>query len=320
MKAQDEFENNQPLIELASTFFKTEIPEPIPMLEGLINEGAPGMLAGDTGGGKSWLTKHFAYAVAAGKPCAPWGKGAGVPVLYVDGEMGKKLFHKRLSQIRNRDTKPETIALGEINIHILGRAWSKEIDDLDKRKVQNYLSEYIEMHGIKLLIVDNLDTLCPEALTKQASWKLLIDWVQELSKKKVAVILVHHNNKAGKQYGSSIKTRQMHFVMSLKKSARGKSQEQTTFLLSMDKERDEGIGLEQDTCFVVKTGYDATTKKVVTTVMLDELYFQKEAREEEIKQHFLEGKNGKEIAELMKISEASVTRVKKILTQQGELE
>lgn len=320
MKAQGEFKHNQTLIERASTFLKREISKPIPILTGLINEGAPGMIAGDTGAGKSWLMMHFAYAVAAGKPCAPWGMGAGVPVLYVDGEMGESLFQQRFSQIRNRDTKPDTIALGEMNIHILGRAWSIEIDDLDKSKVQKYLSEYIEENEIKLLIIDNLDTLCPEVLSKQASWKLLIDWVQELSKKRVAVVLVHHNNKAGKQYGSSIKTRQMHFVMSLKKSGRRKSQEQTTFLLSMDKERDEGIGLEQDTSFVVKTGYDDTTEKVVTTVMLDELYFQKEAREEEIKQHFLEGKNGKEIAELMKISEASVTRVKKLLTQQGELE
>lgn len=319
MKAQDEFKNNQTLIETASTFFNSKIPRPTPILTGLVNEGSPGMIAGDTGAGKSWLMMHFAYVIAAGKPCAPWGIGAGVPVLYVDGEMGKSLFHERFTQIRNRDTKPETIALGEMNIHILGRAWSIEIDDLDKSKVQKYLSEYIEENGIKLLIIDNLDTLCPDVLSKQASWKLLIDWVQELSKKKVSVILVHHNNKAGKQYGSSIKTRQMHWVMSLKRSGRRKSQEQTTFLLSMDKERDRGIGLEKDTCFVVKTGYDDTTEKVVTTVMLDELYFQKEAREEEIKQHFLDGKNGKEIAELLKISEASVTRVKKSLTQQGDL-
>jgi KaiC/GvpD/RAD55 family RecA-like ATPase len=320
MKKQNEFSQKKSLIETAGDLLARTIPKPIPILDGLINEGSIGMIAGDTGAGKSWLVMHYAYCVSAGKLCRPWGEGAAKPVLYIDGEMGESLFQKRYSQIRNRDINAGTLALGKKNLYILGRAWSEDIEDLDKPAVQKKLDKYVEELGIKLVIIDNLDTLCPEALSKQTAWKALIDWIQELSRKHVAVVLVHHNNKAGKQYGSSVKTRQMHYVVSLKKLPQPKNDEQTYFSLSMEKQRDEGIGLEEDTRFVVTTTYDEEAEKTTTTVKIDELYVQKTTLREQVKQHFVNGKNGKEIAELLAISESKVTRIKAFLKQQGELE
>lgn len=58
-----------------------------PLLGDLIFAKTIGMVAGPRGGGKSLLAMLMAYAVASGKPVEPWGKGAGMPVAYLDGEM-----------------------------------------------------------------------------------------------------------------------------------------------------------------------------------------------------------------------------------------
>ena len=319
MKTNDTFEQETELLIPAGKFLEKKIPDPIPILPGLINDNTIVLLSGDTGAGKSWFCLHLAYAIAAGKECFPWGIPSPVPVLYVDGEMGEKLFQSRLLQIRRRDLDPLTPENAHVNLHILGKAWSKGMDDLDKSNTKQYLSRKIAEKHIKLVIIDNLDTLCPSALSKAAEWKQLIDWVQRLSSKKVAIILVHHNNKKGVQHGSSEKTRQMHVMLSLKKSKEPKVKDQSVFLLSMEKERDKSIGLAPETRFVVRTEYDAFGEDPTTWVIQENLYSHQDEGDEEAKNYFLAGKTGKEIAQLMGISEPTVSRIRARLVEKGLL-
>ena len=298
--------------------FKT-IPSQVPLLETLINEGAIGMIAGDTGAGKSFLSLNIAYAVAAGLKCAPWGRGAGVPVMYLDGEMGEELFKKRLQHIGNNNRYREPRGRAGRNLHIFGKAWSPECADLDSANAQSNLLNEIADKGVKLLIIDNLDTLCPTALSKPAAWKNLIDWVQRLSRRNVAVILVHHNNKKGVQHGSSEKTRQMHFVMSIKKSDEQKVKNQAVFTMSMDKERDQGADLEAKARFVIRTRFDPEFNHEATSVTQEDIFSEKHEREGEALKHFKANKNGKEIAKLMELSEPTVTRIRQSLVKQGLL-
>lgn len=298
--------------------FRT-VPSPVALLPTLINEGAIGMIAGDTGVGKSFFTFNIAYAIAAGLKCPPWGVGAGMPVLYVDGEMGEELFKRRLHFIANNNRYRMNAGKAGRNLHIRGRTWTPEMAGLDNIALQAYLLTELEDTGAKLLIIDNLDTLFPEALRKPDAWKLLIDWVQRLSRRNVAVILIHHNNKKGAQYGSSEKTRQMHFVMSLKKSKERKVKKQAVFHLSMDKERDTGADLETETRFVIRTRFDAERNLEATSVIQEDIFSEKHDREEEALQFFKAKKNGKEVALLMNISEPTVTRIRQSLVKQGLL-
>jgi RecA-family ATPase len=151
----------EPKLETAQELLSRKIEAPKPILNGLIYENSLGMLSGDSGAGKTWLLLHLAYAVAAGKLAEPWGAGAGVPIVYLDGETDESLFKERLQNISNRDKNPKTKKMGVLNFKVFGRIWNKEIPDLDTINGQKYIEKFIEDKYPKLIIIDNLDTFCP---------------------------------------------------------------------------------------------------------------------------------------------------------------
>lgn len=302
----------------AGQFLSKRIAKQVAIISGLINEGNIILLSGDTGGGKSWLCLHIAYCIAAGKEFLQGCKTLAMPVLYVDGEMGEGLFQKRLQQIQNRDPNESSVDRALENLHILGKAWSEKFDYVDAMHSKHYISKVIAEMGVGVLILDNLDTLCPEALSKPAAWKELMEWVQKLSKLKVAVLLIHHNNKKGDQYGSSVKTRQMNIAMTLRKTKEHKTKNQTAFTLTVDKDRDKSVAIEDGTRFVVKTSQD-DAGRTITQVVQEDILSEQDAIDAQVKAHFLDGKKGKEISALMGISAPTISRIKNRLAEKGGL-
>ncbi len=305
-------------VEKLKEFLAKKIVAPIALLPNLIYEGGSGMISGDTGVGKTWFVLQIAYAVAAKKLIWPWGVGNGIPVLYVDGESGEALFRLRLMLTKNRDNDEETRELADLNFNLLGRVWcSEEFSDIDTISGQKYIEKYIENCKPKLIIFDNMESLCPDAISSNKAFTCLIKWLNALNARGIATILVHHNNKNGTQYGSSKKTRQMHYVLSLTKTDEPRTETETTFFLNVVKQRDAGIPLDKDFRFVIKTKMNEKQwpEVLCTEVKHEKLFSNTENRDEEIRACLKEGLSGKVIAEKFNISESTVSRIKRSMTK-----
>jgi RecA-family ATPase len=302
-------------LETAQELLSRKIEAPKAILNGLIYENSLGMLSGDTGAGKTWLLLYLAYAVAAGKLAEPWGAGAGVPVVYLDGESDAKLFQKRFQQISNRDKNPINRKMGLSNFKIFGKTWNEEIPDLDTVNGQKYIEKLIEDEYPKLIIIDNLDTFCPTGLNNDKVYADFTSWVTSLVKRGISVLIAHHNNKAGKQHGSSVKMRRMNYALSLKKTKEIPTEKETSFFLTIEKSRSSITRLLPDTRFVIRT--KDVEGSSVTYVLQEDLFCQKSILDNAVRKSLLQGESGKDIAKNLGASESMVSRIKKAMESEG---
>lgn len=173
------------------------------LLGQLIFGSSIGMLAGQRGGGKSLLAMLIAYAVAAGKPLDPWGKGAGVPVAYLDGEMRASAFKRRLQLLHARVSDQKSVDLVNKNLMIVSRDVCKQlIGTLDSEEGRQALDAAIP-DTAELIVIDNLSAWTHGGREDGTSWASIKSWLIEKRLAGKAVLLVHHAGKNGKQRGSS---------------------------------------------------------------------------------------------------------------------
>lgn len=178
--------------------------KPDPQLLGqLIFASSIGMLAGQRGGGKSMLAMLMAYAVAAGKPLKPWGKGAGVPVAYLDGEMRASAFKRRLQLLHARVSDQESVNRVTQNLLIVSRDVCQQlIGALDSEEGRMALDAVIPEEA-QLIVIDNLSAWTHGGREDGTSWATIKSWLIEKRLAGKAVLLIHHAGKNGKQRGSS---------------------------------------------------------------------------------------------------------------------
>ncbi len=305
----------EPRLETAQELLNRKIEAPKAILNGLIYENSLGMLSGDSGAGKTWLLLHLAYAVAAGKLAEPWGAGAGVPIVYLDGETDESLFKERLQKISNRDKNPKTKKMGVLNFKVFGRIWNKEIPDLDTINGQKYIEKFIEEKYPKLIIIDNLDTFCPTGLNNDKAYAEFTKWLTTLTARGIAVLIAHHNNKAGKQHGSSVKMRRMNYALSLKKTKEIPTEVETSFFLTIEKSRSSITRILPDTRFVIRT--KEVEGDLATYVLQENLFSQKSILENSVREALSNGESGKDIAKRLETSESMVSRIKKSMEAEG---
>jgi KaiC/GvpD/RAD55 family RecA-like ATPase len=240
--------------------------EPLNYIFGwLINEESYGLMPGHRGTGKTWLSLTIAYAVSAGKEMEPWGKGAGVKTVYLDGEMAESKLQERLKMITRRDPHETSRNRGAENLQIICRNSAENIEvlkDLDTYEGQSLISERLPL-DTKLVIIDNLAAWCPSLLKGKEMNDSLYKWIKQLQKRGIAVLVVHHTNKAGGSYGSIIKEFAADYVLSLhprKDSRKGK----LLFTISHDKLRNAEPPDESDCLFSFTVdGEDDETKAIV---------------------------------------------------------
>jgi len=279
-----------------------------------ISRGSTGMVAGPRGLGKTNFTLNFGYAIAAGKLLEPWGIGAGVPVVYLDGEMRRKTLKKRLKQIANRDPNEGTKARAQNNLHIISRAHVKGVIGYIDIEADQKLIEAQLPHDCALLIIDNLSAWTSSSREDAASYGPIKTWLTHLRARDIAVLLVHHASKQGVQRGTSIREDLLDYSILLSKDRQPSPRNGTSFIVTHTKVRELLPDIPEN-CRVVIT----TENDVMHMRCEDEASSSAEDRDAEIAMHLAAGLKGKQIAELMDIHPSTVTRAKqRILSKPGE--
>ncbi len=117
-------------------------------------------------------------------------------VLYVDGEMSRRTFLRRVRRL----SESSGISVADIALEFIPRCKQKyrPMPDLSTKEGQGDLNPFLV--GVDLLVVDNLSTVVRD---DSSGWFDFQQWLLRLRARGMSIILVHHDNKKGGQLGTS---------------------------------------------------------------------------------------------------------------------
>lgn len=170
-----------------------------PILGDWFKEGDLGFIYGPRGLGKTWLAMLLARRCAEGGSVANWQVHKPRRVLYIDGEMP-------FDGIRERDRVLTSVPVDgiyylqhEALFHLTG-----QVLNLTNSAVQSALLEKCKEGEIEILLLDNLSCLFVGIKENDAdAWELVLPWLLELRRNRIAVVFVAHAGRNGHMRGTS---------------------------------------------------------------------------------------------------------------------
>jgi DNA polymerase III delta prime subunit len=168
-------------------FYDLQLPKRKMIMSPWLLEGDLIMLSADSGTGKSLFAMEIAAACSIGRKAINglWTPTETNPVLYIDGEM-------HWDDIKDRGLSFGLSSNGTPPFYIT------------EKKIRDFLLDYIIENKIKLVILDNIDSLSYGLdLSSAIQWSTINQWLLSLRSCGVSVILVHHTNRKGDPLGTS---------------------------------------------------------------------------------------------------------------------
>jgi len=171
------------------------------------------MIYAGRGVGKTHVALNVAVAVASGGSFLHWKAPEPNGVLYLDGEMPLVTMQERLAAIVASSTS-------EISDDVPFKLITPDeqeftMPNLSTPEGQELIEEHLE--GIKLIIVDNIATLCRTGKENDTEgWRPIQGWALQMRARGISVLFVHHSGKDGNQRGSSAREDVLDTVITLR--------------------------------------------------------------------------------------------------------
>ncbi len=173
-------------------------------------EGDLGFTFAFRGVGKTWLALAIAGALSEGGKIGEWQASERVKVLYIDGEMPPDLMRDRCDGLQGSNDQLEFL-----NHEILFDRTEKALN-ITNRDVQQAITQRCVRTGVKVVILDNLSTLASGMKENDAdAWELVNNWLLDLRRRKIAVIIVHHAGRSGEMRGTSKREDNVFWIIAL---------------------------------------------------------------------------------------------------------
>jgi hypothetical protein len=133
-------------------------------------------------------------------------------------------------------------------------------------KVQRAITQWCVEVGCKVLVIDNLSTLISGVKENDAdAWELLLPWLLDLRRKKIAVLLVHHAGRSGEMRGTSRREDSVFWIVKLEEQI-DYDGPGCSFLVRFDKNRNSALNssdyvwtFEPSTNGAIKISWKAAT-------------------------------------------------------------
>jgi hypothetical protein len=163
-----------------------------------MREGDLGFVFGERGSGKTWFIDALATHLSAARNLFDWNVPKPADVLLIDGEMPLDAARDRL-----KGMMPENERL-----HVLHheRLFDKSgvAMNLTADRTQKVITEICVRNSIKLLVLDNLSCLFAGIKENDADeWEKALNWLLDLRRRRIAVLIVHHASRTGTMRGTS---------------------------------------------------------------------------------------------------------------------
>jgi putative DNA primase/helicase len=228
-----------PLTALGLTdFLSLEIPPREMLLDPILPERSLAMLYAPRGIGKSWLGLSIGLAIASGQPLLRWSAPRQRSVLYVDGEMPLVSLQERLKLV--------SAGLGNATPNEQFRILAADHAPFGTLNLCNVVvqrSLHPLLADIDLLILDNLSTLCTSGSESASdAWVPMQNWLLQLRRRGISVLLVHHAGVNGRQRGTSRREDALDTVIALRRPEDYSPEEGARFEVHFEKWRNRADG------------------------------------------------------------------------------
>jgi AAA domain len=169
------------------------------------------LLTAATGLGKTNFGIALGMRIAAAQAFLHWRPWRYVRVLYIDGEMSRRLLKQRvLDEAQRLGSSPETFfALSHEDV-----AGFKPLNTIEG---QAYIDALIDkIGGVELVIFDNIMSLTVGDMKDPEPWQQTIPWALSLTKRSIGQVWIHHTgHDETRSYGDKSREWQMDTVAHL---------------------------------------------------------------------------------------------------------
>lgn len=149
--------------------------------------------------------------------------------------------------------------------------------DLATREGQDAIETIAVQHGVELIIVDNISTLCRDSAPENeaGSWRGPQEWALRMRRAGRSVLFIHHSGKGGAQRGSSKREDTLDVVIKLQRPSDYVPEQDARFEIHFEKYRscagndakpiEAMLGADADgrTCWTWRTVEESTADRVV---------------------------------------------------------
>jgi AAA domain len=209
-----------------------DLPEPDFIMGHWLTTTSRVLLTAATGLGKTNYGLALGMRAAAGEDFLHWRAHRPCRVLYIDGEMSRRLLRQRvLDEEKRVGVTPEFFfALSHEDI-----AGFKPLNTIEGQVWMNALIE--KLGGVDLVIVDNIMSLTVGDMKDPEPWQQTIPWALSLTKRAVGQIWIHHTgHDETRSYGDKTREWQMDTVAHL--DAVKRDETDVSFSMSFKKARE----------------------------------------------------------------------------------
>ena len=231
-----------------------DFPEKRKILSPWLSEQTLVLTPGWRGVGKTWFALGLCDSVTRKTNFGPWETITPVPTLYIDGEMAIQDIRERVDILAISATEKRKEPL-LIYSDFYGNSLGFPKANLLNYKWRTAIKEISLDWSVKLLVLDNLSSLCPGIdENSKFEWDPINQWLLDLRFNGLSVIMLHHTNKEGGQRGTSGREDNIDISISLIQPGDYVPEDGCRFILKFSKARIRTADLQliQDTEFQLK--------------------------------------------------------------------
>lgn len=209
-----------------------DLPEPDFIMGDWLTTTTRALLVAPTGLGKTNFAMALAMHVAACVDFLHWRARRTCSVLYIDGEMPRRLLRQRLGDCAAR------LGVRPIGFYALSHEDLEGFAPLNTPAGQACINQLIDhIGGVDFIVFDSIMCLTQGDMKDGKSWALTMPWVRSLTKRKIGQMWVHHTgHDEGKSYGDKTKEWQLDCVIHLESVKRDETD--VSFSLEFRKARE----------------------------------------------------------------------------------
>jgi hypothetical protein len=215
-----------------SEWLSWDLPSPDFIMGDWLSTTSRALLVAPTGLGKTNFALALAMHVAAGVGFLHWRGRRPCRVLYIDGEMSRRLLRQRIEEaVARLGNRPD-------GFHALSHEDVEGFAPLNTPAGQAYIEWLIEQIGKPDLIVsDSVMCLLAGDMKEGEAWAQVMPWVRSLTRRCIGQLWVHHTgHDTSRSYGDKTREWQLDTVMHMEAVDRGDTE--VSFSLEFRKARE----------------------------------------------------------------------------------
>lgn len=207
-----EMDDAMPAVPLTvDEWLNRELPPPDRLLGEWLTTTSRVYMSADTGMGKTSLSVAIATHCGAGIDFLRWRCHRQARVLFIDGEMSRRLLKRRIREAVER------LGIKPAGVLFLSREDIEGFPPLNTPEGMSWLLQFLDsVGGVDLIIFDNIMGLLQGDQKDEVSWNAVLALISELTKRNTGQIWIDHTgHDATRGYGSKTKQWRMDTVIHL---------------------------------------------------------------------------------------------------------